>query len=1855
MPNGKVGQSGTFFEKKKEWREFENKNGRMQKFRKDGRFGEDEGAKNLEKKNMLAYEFNLAVGEYKLGKAKLDLSKSGFSFSADIEGPKKIFEINKNISQLAKSAEYNGQLIDALKQTLAQSKLKFDIDRIAVKRIEISGPSAGVGVSLSTDKVGAKASGQIAGISMTLETPLGDISAKLKAGASLGNEVGFATTKAGKPGLRRSQKLAIGMWELSVDDSKITSFIPSLLDWNVYAATPPQYRFEASQDNVIKKLFSNSDLACKFDLNDLATFQSTSLPAITAKPTIELNKPNKVINRSPQGSFSLDDIQDAEMPGLQEIPDNTNITQARAILENNLKKFDLNDKAIEEDLANPALTAANILFINNKLIELNNAQTKMFELVQQQQEGQQLDAAITALQRSANGFVEFGRLINSPILVTVGNAINFTAKVMEVFRTVQKAYEDASALSSMFAPFAAIAPLGVVGAVLGGFMMLMNLFGSNSGPDTTAMILGKLDELLRGQREILGCINTIRDEQAYILRSITQDLEELRANFHDHLNAVGIEFKDAIQQIEASLSFMLDYSRIAARNQYVQAFKAACLEAKSLELTQGREAERITRRLETMLLSDANNEVINGYAEKQANLPKKKQIQLYQQLLAQDYPEESRDRNLNFLLGFLLDAPMVNPLIWQQAAQHYIAHTQRYFALYADSTDRPLLEAIAQGQEFLDLMMQDSTEQQQKYLDQYHVTLEAVQQAFKQLQTHYNLQRKAQHNHNYLKSSLHNEVIDELDFFAPPQQLINQFQSFDNAYNKYRYTFQHLQPRQVGKTAQSVQVSFMPYADKAPDPVEKRSFDINLASLANQLRNNPAQGSAPRSTINLLLAAEYLELCAFVIEGRPMTYPDIPTRKNAGGFHVADIISENNNSQGCNGYYYLNADNVPWTMQLSIFYGEQNGDVILTTKLPTDADIDTLLTTVSHAYLLCTADNQQRVYHLSKYPRDMRQVFNCQKDFFDKLHQDITAAGATRRNLSADETQYFSSIDDKRPSNIRLTISGDYQSFDTKIGGIFEFHGNYREPDDENQSFHKKVRQELPLYIQQSWSSKQLKIDVLPDEVNKLTAKISDRYIQEREQFWQALVTKHSDNSNVQQCLIMLHDALQDLDLAEAELKLHLHINGKKSAQPLLNSTQILNEIKNNIKNISAADIAPSLTKACTKTDPSYLTLKDFVKLEKLSKYHPKKLLERTLGQLQTHKTWRNWMRRSFPWLKYQDLQSLWIKRIYSRIEQLHETIYLQYKDLKEDINVFTFAKARLDHAASTPITNPRDYQKVYNATYDWAIIQSKKPLLTHLLPASLTREQIHAQLDATQLKKGWVDNIACLIQYAQADLDIQIDPNLVNFTLWSDGAVHLAKLLDFESGPYKEGPRLAKQANLPPQTQAKAVETLIDAGMQLQQAIIAVGLSQKLFAKLFTAYTDLISQVQKITQQSASDSDHDIIQAMLDDDFTQGRLFAGSFYTIKQKLDIIQLLLANYISMTFSDDVKVLVESMLPNSDTLETTLRKLLTKPDVKDKSKKSLLQQYIEEWTTRARYCQSMISDMIEQNRSIAYFTNQLEHYDDNPKLRNTDTLLVVKEFLTAEQKSEKTVFFSADHLNLVDQFLHAKPHITALSLIGLNFGEDVLEQLVDLISRHHPQISKVTIAACNLTAAQLGALEPLLPQLKQLDLRGNRLGGTRADTGSSRFSHLIPFLQKATKNVTFIGLAFNQLSAADIAAINAMGLLENTNSKYTLDITGNAETKLQQVKNIEYLNDKQKSADVLKPLMIQANYSPVSLSLGIDNIGRPTLNQIITLLKNTQKILMQNVKSPAKQRQIHSDEVNNAQRLDVSEETRSPSMH
>lgn len=1788
MPN-QAGRSGSFLEYKKETCFYPDANGNMSaRSCKTGRFGADISEKKFTDKSSVAHTFNLGVGEYTLGKGKIELSNTGVTMSADLLPPNRIFDIKKPLTELTSENGYDAKIIGALQETLQKSRLNIDLNRIVLERIEVEGPGMGVGATFSNEAIGARASAQMSALKIVLSTPIGEISGKLKMGVNVGTEVGFAQTKAGKAGVKQSHKLALGNWELMLTPAQQAKQAPALHEWQ----QPGAHLLDPSLS--LPDIFStriSSTNPPLFDINTLANSSTSPQLAETLAPSVPVEwTPSSHANRTPQGIPSV--VEEASpATDLAAISPGASAAEAKKTLQDNLQRLDLNPQQMATDL--DPLNSSDIQQANQQLLDLTSAQAQMIQAFQAQVDTQQQEAAIRRTSQGAQGLIRFGRHINCPGLITVGYVTEFTVEVLEAIKAFQNIQEDTEAFFKILAPLAALGPLGAIGIALGAVACLMDLFGT-PGPDPTTLILSRLDTVLEKQQAMMDMLGTIREEQAATLRTIKKEIQQLKAHLSDRLSAERITLAETLTRLEEGMALLSRLIPVAARNQYLQPFHHICTHASQLPLKAGRDADTIKDALETTLLNDATNDLLTGYLEWQAQPPPTQYLATLTTLSATNLSPEAKDSHLNSVLGYIYHSPMINPLLWRQAVDQYIQHTKRFFARYMEEDDTALQSAIVLGESYKAAWAAHYSETTlQAFIDRYYDALTTIKNAQATMIQQFNAVRQAHYNTSYLASGLGVKAPDTLDLMQTSNTIRELFGHVDPEYQSHTYSIQHLHPDVLGKAPNTLKVSLQPYSGKT-DALEDRSFDIALSSLSEKFKNKSACDTTVRHHLEWLLCAEYFGLLSFSAEAAPVQYPVIPTQRGRHEIHAATIVD--NSSKGSPARYFLEKDDAPWIVQINIHTDNRACELIFSDEPLTDDAAFALLTNTESAYILCKSND--KLFYYSVPSRISQPLYEVPAAFITQLRQQ-TLPDAKRRLLQGSEISRLRTHLNITGA-IQATFSGTYQAFDTLVQGIKTCDGGYQESDTD--SFHTILRKAIPVFLQEQCHTSPLTLTLATEEAVFFQTQIDKTLLAERQLLLQCLLENHAEQASLNRCIKAYHEALDALDSVCRHFEIYLYLDGKQLKTPLIDSEALLSAWKTNIAALDKSDLTPELTTACAVPREKQHSLHETVAIDTLSKYHPKRLLHSSITLLQTHQQWRHWMRRSCPWYAYVDVHHYWMVRQFSQMERISEQLHQYFQELKQDVTGFSNAKARLKFAGSTPITNAQTYQDVYTALHDWVLV--------HAISANVTARAF--SIDDVALQRGWAANIGFLLHHATTHLTnpVQID-TIPNPLLWWDGVYHFCLLLNDRDGPYKNGPSLAQSAGLLPQHQIQGIESMQRMGQDLQKAIATVAFSDRLFMHLFDEHLALLKRLRDMTTLQPGTPDQEIIQAWLSHHISQESPLAGSFVTIKHNLNHSALLLKNYLAMAFNEQFAPIIEQALLDGDMIEATLKRLATP-----------LLATLDQWIAKAAYFKKAVLETIGLNRSLLYFSHQLAHYSQKDNLQHSDTLYVTPDCFRPENQTSTQVPLTEAHVDLIDQFLQQSPQIKALHLSSIALEEPILVVLVNTIKTNHPCITRLTLAGANIDSRTAHLLLPLLPQLSHLDLRGNLLGSEDTSLRSLRFRHLIPFIKDCYLHLTYMGLANNQLSMADLNAIQ--GLLANqpetTAPTFTLDITKNPHhAPLETFRKIKIIQNEEKTKQYVVPQSTIEPSRPLSFAPMYEAFGHSFIQEALLLLLETRQVI------------------------------------
>ncbi|MBS0359633.1 MAG: hypothetical protein JSS53_10210 [Proteobacteria bacterium] len=195
--------------------------------RANGRYGTDKFQGTSSERPFFSSAFDAKIGPHGFAKVKLSLDSNGLKFSAEASTSRMEVELleerdrNKSLGEIFSGNGSTSELSDSLCQ--AVKNIGFDCNDIRLKSIVLEGPSATASGNFSVDGtgnlsgIGAKAAAQVTALRVTLESPSGSLTAKLKAGIGYGRTVKSIKSKAkGQPGVMNTSEYTIANWEFSI-------------------------------------------------------------------------------------------------------------------------------------------------------------------------------------------------------------------------------------------------------------------------------------------------------------------------------------------------------------------------------------------------------------------------------------------------------------------------------------------------------------------------------------------------------------------------------------------------------------------------------------------------------------------------------------------------------------------------------------------------------------------------------------------------------------------------------------------------------------------------------------------------------------------------------------------------------------------------------------------------------------------------------------------------------------------------------------------------------------------------------------------------------------------------------------------------------------------------------------------------------------------------------------------------------------------------------------------------------------------------------------------------------------------------------------------------------------------------------------------------------------------------------------------------------------------------------------------------------------------------------------------------------------------------------------------------------
>ena len=194
---------------------FKDKNGNYQERRQEGTFGSDKSVSSSFGNIFTRHEFDMKFGEYEIGKFKFDFGQNGLSAELKLGSKSDPIKVDKPLVQFVAEDGFSKDLYDNMKTALNYIGCEKALDKIKIREYSVEKPSATVGLGMSTESIGGKASADIGAIRLVLETPVGNVSLKFKRGIGVGAMYGQTATKKGdKTGVKRELNVSLGSWEI---------------------------------------------------------------------------------------------------------------------------------------------------------------------------------------------------------------------------------------------------------------------------------------------------------------------------------------------------------------------------------------------------------------------------------------------------------------------------------------------------------------------------------------------------------------------------------------------------------------------------------------------------------------------------------------------------------------------------------------------------------------------------------------------------------------------------------------------------------------------------------------------------------------------------------------------------------------------------------------------------------------------------------------------------------------------------------------------------------------------------------------------------------------------------------------------------------------------------------------------------------------------------------------------------------------------------------------------------------------------------------------------------------------------------------------------------------------------------------------------------------------------------------------------------------------------------------------------------------------------------------------------------------------------------------------------------------
>lgn len=446
---------------------------------KNGRFGSDSVQQGMHSDGaFVSYVFELPFNkEYKFHFV-FQIAKDQFGISFQANKELKPYRIDKTIAQLSKSPnEYDSEILESLNNVL--QPLNCALDDIIVKEITFEGPGFGAALGAGTHAVGAKAGAQLGALAITLETPLGEITAKLKQGLSVGMMLGSVGSKNKRPGSLQEKTVGFGMWEVS--------FAPK----DVKEQDAPQNQPEGEPSR-------------------------SGLPDTSPDIPVPLTPPSAIADSSAHAS-SNDRLRNVRKKAREFVAEVENKKGDSAVGSENLtdeEKNALSDATVKQlvdafkDDASVASLYEEYQKSSNRLKASIVFQKKLAEHIKTQQKIEQL---MTAGVETSLFLSELAVLTHNKGLRALATGLSATVNGLAGLAKLSNAIGLMS--SSGLAIASAGAFFGGAGLVLGAFSAISSLFG------------GESEELAEALREIYSAIKEMHEEMRAEFAQVHKNFE----------------------------------------------------------------------------------------------------------------------------------------------------------------------------------------------------------------------------------------------------------------------------------------------------------------------------------------------------------------------------------------------------------------------------------------------------------------------------------------------------------------------------------------------------------------------------------------------------------------------------------------------------------------------------------------------------------------------------------------------------------------------------------------------------------------------------------------------------------------------------------------------------------------------------------------------------------------------------------------------------------------------------------------------------------------------------------------------------------------------------------------------------------------------------------------------------------------------------------------------------------------------------------------------------------------------------------------------------------------------------------